>query len=55
MDYLVAHTEKLEEGAINNLNLKVNVAAEDPCYHEATNLAAFMGERVDVDAIQNML
>ena len=64
MDYLVTHSNRLEEGVINNNALKVNVVdtncmdsyqPKDSCYDEATDLAAFMGERGVVDVIQNML
>ena len=63
MDYLVSHSEKLEEGAADNSGLKVNVAdshfmdsylPEDSYYDEATSLATYMGER-DVDMIHSML
>ena len=67
MDYLVSHSEKLEEGAINNSNLKVNVAdtnfiesylPEDSYYDNATDLVASMGEIMseqDVDIIHSVL
>ena len=65
VDYLGKHSEMLEEGTINNTNLKVNIAdslyymdsykPEDSYYDEATNLAAFMGERGDIDGLQHVL
>ena len=65
MDYLVKHSKMLEEGTINNTNLKVNIAdssyymdsyePEDSYYDKATDLATFMGEQRDVDCLQHML
>ena len=65
MDYLVKHSKMLEEGKTNNTNLKVNIAdssyymdsyePEDSYYDKPTGLAAFMGERGDVDGLQHML
>ena len=65
MEYLVSHSEALEVSNTthaNNSNRRVNVAdfmdsydQEDSYYDEATKLAAFMGERGDVDEIQRVL
>ena len=65
MEYLVSHSEALEvsnSNNANNSNRRVNVAdfmdsynQEDSYYDEATELAAFMGERGDVDEIQRFL
>ena len=62
MEYLVSHSEVLEASNVNNTKRLVNVAdfmdsydQEDSYYDEATNLAAFMGERGDMDKIQMVL
>ena len=63
MDYLVSHLEKLEEDAVDNSGLKVNVAdtsfvqpyiPDDSHYNEVTNLTTYMGVQ-DVDMIHSML
>ena len=67
MDYLVSHSEKLEEVAADNSGLKVNVADThfmesylpgDSYYDESTNLAAYMGNSMgeqDVNMIHSVL
>ena len=64
MDYLVKHSKMLEEGKVKNTTLKVDSAdtyymdSYDPnhsYYNDATDLAAFMGKRGDVDVIRNLL
>ena len=63
-EYLVSTLEKLEEGMKANVTRKVNIAdtyymdsyePDNPYYAKATDLATFMGDRGDVDVIQNML
>ena len=63
--YLVSVAKSLERGLKDNVHRKVNIAEssyymdsyepEDFYYDEATDLAAYMGERGDVDAIHNVL
>ena len=63
MEYLVLYSDILEASAVNNFKHKVNAAdthfmesylPKDSYYHEASNLVAFMGDRGDVDSIQNI-
>ena len=63
LDYLVAHSKKLEESSIDYSGRKANIAdthfmelylPEDSYYNDATNLAAYMGEQ-DIDMIHSML
>ena len=63
MEYLVSHTEKLEESSIDNSGRKANEVQtsfldsyipDDSHYEEATDLTTYMGER-NVDMIQSTL
>ena len=62
MEYLVLHSETLETSTVNNSKRKVNIAdfmesynQEDLYYNRATHLAAYMGEKGDIDEIQMVL
>ena len=64
MENLVSYSEIIEASVVNNSKRKVNTAdthfmesylSEDSYYDEASELVAFMGDRGDVDSIQNIL
>ena len=64
MDYLVQHSDMLDEGALNNTTLKANktqvyymesYAPQDSYFDDAADLSAYMGEQTDVDELQHTL
>ena len=64
MDYLVQHSDMLDEGALNNTTLKANRAQsnymesydpQDLYFDDAADLSAYMGEQTDVDDLQHTL
>ena len=62
MEYLVSHSEALEASTVDNTTRRVSIAdfmdsynQQDSYYDKATHLAAYMGERGDVDEIQMVL
>ena len=64
MDYLVQHSDMLDEGALNNTTLKANKSQsnymesyepQDSYFDDATDLSAYMGEQTDVDELQHTL
>ena len=64
MDYLVQHSDMLDEGALNNTTLKANKSQsnymesyepQDLYFDDAADLSAYMGEQTDVDELQHTL
>ena len=65
MDYLVQHSEMLDEGKLNNTTLKVSISEsnyymdsyepDNSYYDTAIDLSAYIGERGDVDELQYTL